>query len=395
MRRLFTIAFALGAAPLFAGTPIATRCDVETTKAGVADVRRLGTCADDKTTNALWHLDRLDSGDGHLDGHYTPVAVHALVYVIDIGIEKDHSEFSDGNIIGGIDVAPKGATPSSCTNPALHPCISPSSLASVLIDSHGTGVASMIGGRRVGVAPGASIVSVYTGGGGAASVFLNAFNKIIEHAWDPATPQVKTAIVNMSNQLPQVKPTPVAYVQLENKMRDMTIGVDRDGNRDPNGKRFLFTVAGGNAAAPSKAGADRGQCGPDYEVILFPASLGASIPGVITVGGTAADNTMWVDSCRGAGIELFAPADDIFAAINTGNDQYRLTAASGTSWSAPIVAGVAARLLTENPDLTPAELEAKLEASPTAITTATDGPSGGRVVFVGAPPIPHRRATRH
>src|SRR5206468_216066 len=101
------------------------------------------------------------------------------------------------------------------------------------------------------------------------------------------------------------------------------------------------------------------------------------------------------DSCRGDGVELFAPAENIFAASSTARDHYRLTASSGTSWSAPIVAGVAARLLTANPDLTPAELEARLEASPTAISGTTTGPSGGRVVFVGAAPIPHRRGVAH
>jgi len=308
--------------------------------------------------------------------------------VIDTGVQSDHVEFSDGGIVGGIDVAPAGAT--KCTQPATHMCIES------LADMHGTGVASMIGGKRVGVAPGASIVSVFTAGGSTPQVFLNAFTEIIKNAWDPATLQVKTAIVNMSNQLGPGSGS--AYAQIEAKMRDMVGGVDRDGKPDPNGKRFLFTISAGNASPPQTAGGVRGQCGPNYEVMLFPASLGKSIAGVITVGGTSKNNTSWVDTCRGDGVELLAPAEDIFAAVNTANTHYRgdaASGASGTSWSAPIVAGVAARYLTANPDLTPAELEAKLEASPTAVTDAFPGPSGGKVVFVGAPILPRRRASRH
>jgi len=363
----------------FLAVQIITRCDSAVIHySSTFDVRTLGACATDKSTNALWHLDRLDSGDGHLDGSYARLPVHALVYVVDTGVEKNHDEFADGNVIAGLDVAPAGAT--QCPEPALHPCIE---LAQV--DTHGTGVASMIGGRHVGVAPGASIVSVFTAGGSSAQVFLDAFNAIIANAWNPAMPQVKTAIVNLSNQLPAATSDSqrAAYAQMEAKMRDMTNGVDRDGKPDPKGKRFLFTIAGGNT----------GQCGSKNEVALFPATLGVSISGAITAGGISKTNTMWSGTCRGDGIELFAPAEDIFAASNTGSNHYRLTASSGTSWSAPIVAGVAARMLTANPDLTPQELESLLESSPSAISDAAPGPADGRVVFV--PTVAHRRSANH
>ena len=389
MNRAAVLAALLSGAPAIFPAQISTRCDSETIHySSSVDVRRLGACSDEKPVDALWHLDRLDSGDGHLDGKFARVQAQALAYVVDIGVEKDHDEFADGNVIAGIDASLVPTV--GCPQPAIHPCIQ-----IPLVDTHGTGVASMIGGRRVGVAPGTSIVSVYTGGGGDADVFLKAFNAIIANAWDPNTPQVKTAVVNMSNQLSAAvgDEQRVKYAQLESKMRDMTNGVDRDGKPDPNGKRFLFTIAAGNAAAPSKPGANRGQCGPNYEVTLFPASLGPSISGVITVGGISKTNTMWSDTCRGDGVELFAPAEDIFAASNTGKDHYRLTASSGTSFAAPIVAGVAARLLTVNPDLTPQELESILESSPSAISDASPGPADGRVVFV--PIIAHRRGVAH
>jgi subtilisin family serine protease len=389
------------AARIAAADSLTTRCDSETIHLPALpasfDVRRLTGCGNEKQNDALWHLDRLDSGDGHLDGHYAAERVHALVYILDSGVEKDHSEFADGNVIAGITFPGKNFGSANCAEQAIHPCFDANFSASALTFTHGTGVASMIGGRRVGVAPGASIVSIVTFGVADPAVFVNALRAIVATSWDPATPQVKTAIVNMSNQMgaATTEEERTIHAAFESLMRDMTNGVDRDGNPDPNGKRFFFTISAGNAAEPAKAGADRGQCGPNYEVKLFPASIGPSIAGVITVGGMTRSNTSWSDSCRGDAVELLAPAEDVFVAIPTAPDHYRQTAASGTSWSAPIVAGVAARYLSENPNLTPAELEAKLEASPTAVTDSVAGPSGGRVVFIGAPIVPRRRATRH
>jgi subtilisin family serine protease len=78
---------------------------------------------------------------------------------------------------------------------------------------------------------------------------------------------------------------------------------------------------------------------------------------------------------------------------------YRLTLDSGNSYSTPIVAGVAARLLTENPNLSPAELETKLEATTSFIFNAPAGSAGGRVVSTrpAAPAVipPRRHGARH
>ena len=57
-------------------------------------------------------------------------------------------------------------------------------------------------------------------------------------------------------------------------------------------------------------------------------------------------------------VTLFAPAKNLFLARNTGPNDYRdarlrAALASGTSWSAPIVAGFAARILEANGNLTP------------------------------------------
>jgi subtilase family protein len=304
---------------VFLSLPIAadsvpTRCETQTlTYTTGVDIRRLGTCRDTGADETLWHLDRLDSIDGHLDGRFERTNANALVYVFDVGVQKDHDEFADGNVIGGIDAVGLSGEGTECPNgdDAVHACIPFPQQA--LSHSHGTGVASLIGGRHAGVAPGTSIVSVRVSS-------------------QPAFASTPTAAGDVS------------LAELEQKIRDMVGGVDANGNPDPNGKRFLFVVAAGNSAAPTTAGGNRGQCGPNNEVILFPSVLGPSLAGLITVGGITKENEFWSGSCSGDDVELLGPAEGVFPAINTGLKDYRLTLNSGNSWSTPIVSGVAARL---------------------------------------------------
>jgi hypothetical protein len=81
-------------------------------------------------------------------------------------------------------------------------------------------------------------------------------------------------------------------------------------------------------------------------------------------------------------------------ASSTGHDHYRsgadiYTADSGTSWSAPIIAGIAARLLQRNPQLSPVAIEAQLRAT---LSLLNDG-SGKVPVFT--PVSAKRRSVSH
>jgi hypothetical protein len=73
-------------------------------------------------------------------------------------------------------------------------------------------------------------------------------------------------------------------------------------------------------------------------------------------------------SNAGPCVTLFAPAKNMFLASPTGPAGYRDARvrgghASGTSWSAPVVAGFAARLLQTNPALTPVQMRSALLAN--------------------------------
>jgi subtilisin family serine protease len=401
MRGTLAALLLFGAVRVAALETVATRCATETLRLAspqTFDVRRLISCSDDQPVNALWYLDRLDSIDGSLDGHFTRTPASALVYVLDSGIEINHDEFADGNVIAGIDVIKElyggGSVGCGSSNEALHPCLNLSSQISLIADAHGTGVASILGGQRVGVAPGVKIISLKAFSS-LTRDWLYTFNVVIRTAWDPSTPNVRTAIINMSAQLDGLQTGgDVSYSQLEQKIRDMTAGVDRNGNPDPKGKRFLFVVAGGNTGALRFDGKGLGDCDLNNQVRIFPATLGPSIAGLITVGGTGRDNHLWSGTCRGPALELLAPAEDVMPAMNSGHDHYRLTYSSGTSYSTPIVAGAAAQLLAREPNLSPAEVEERLEATPSFIIDAPDGSAGGKVVHVVLRPEPRRHAVR-
>jgi subtilisin family serine protease len=245
-------------------------------------------------------------------------------------------------------------------------------------------VASLVAGQTVGVAPDAMIVSVRVMNESALATtrtYLAGLDAIIRHAWDPSAPPFHTAVVNISgwvlerlNSSPD--PAPVPFAMVEQKIRLMIDGVDAEGRRDPiNGKRFFFVVAGNNV--------DNG-CGRSGVVDRFPATLGKSIDGLITVGGMTSDNNWWPGACHG-GLEVLAPSSSIFSATITANDHYRGTRPnlrSGTSFAAPIISGIAARLLSEKPSLTPAELEMAISSTPSRIDVPAASYADGKVGFV-------------
>lgn len=350
---------------------------------------RLGVCSDDAHVDLLWHLDRIDQLTASLDGKYhrRHAGGGAVVYVMDTGVLASHDEFAGpagSRVIAGFDEAGAvsvGASNCESANKALQPCYA--DYLELVGASHGTSVASLVAGQNVGVAPDAMIVSIRVMNESALATtrtYIDGLAAIIKHAWNPATPPFRTAIVNISGWVLEKlasmpDPNPVTYAAVERKIRDMIGGVDAQGRPDPNGKRFLFVVAGNNI--------DNG-CGRAGFVDRFPAILGKDLEGLITVGGMTEENSWWPGACRG-GLEILAPSEGIFSATITANDHYRgqrPNLRSGTSFAAPIISGIAARMLSENPNLGPQELEALIESTPSRIFDPDSSRADGKVAFV-------------
>lgn len=390
VRSAVALLYLLAAAHLGAAV-VSTQCaETEIELDAEHTVARLDRCGEDAPEALLWHLDRIDQIGSTLDGWVDRGngGAGSVIYVMDTGVMASHTEFArasgSSRVIAGFDATSSvtiGRSDCVSDNKALAPCYE--HIDELAAASHGTSVASIAAGRNIGVAPEALVVSIRVmneRGLATTRTYLDGLEAIVRHAWDPASPNVRTAVVNISGWvLERLSGTrainPVAYATVEQKMRDMIAGVDAQGRRDPNGKRFLFVVAANNTD---------GGCGASGVIDRFPALLGERIGGMITVGGMTAHNTNWSGTCRG-GVEVLAPAQQIFSATITANDQYRgrrPNLRSGTSFAAPIIAGIAARLLADRPDLTPEQLENWITATPSRVYDPSDMLAGGRVAYV-------------
>jgi subtilisin family serine protease len=321
---------------------------------------------------------------GALDGKVTRRATGrgAVIYFIDTGVLAAHTEFATAagsRVIGGI--------PAGGNCPPDAPCWFPQNPSGILTVGHGTGVASVAAGRNTGIAPDASLVAVLNAGD--VPFFTAQLKRIIAHAYDPATPSFRTAIINISAVLGLADPH---VPELDALIRRMTTGVNAEGDADPNGKRFFFSVIAGNYYSDPLIN----QCGANDAVLSYPSTLAPLIDGLVAVGGIDRENHYWAGSCKGPVVELLAPAPDVFVASIGANDRYRFKPAasvSGTSWSAPYVSGIAALLLELDPNRSPAELEALLKASPSRVAGLPVPIMPGNEP---TPPTgPRRRSARH
>lgn len=353
-------------------------------------VARLDRCGDGAGAPLLWHLDRIDQVSSELDGKFDRRngGAGGVIYIMDTGVMASHSEFATASgtrVLTGYDATGSvslGRSRCPSADKATAPCYE--GIDELAAASHGTSVASIAAGRNVGVAPDASLVSIRVmneRGLATTRTYLEGLEAIIRHAWEPTSPNVRTAIVNISgwvleqlNGEKRALPL-VTYDAVEQKIRQMIAGVDARGRPDPNGRRFLFIVAANNTD---------GGCGPAGKIDRFPALLGHRVDGLITVGGMTADNVTWSGTCRD-GVEVLAPAQGIFSATITATDHYRgrrPNLRSGTSFAAPIIAGIAARMLTLRPDLTPQQLEWWIASTPSRVDNPSPAMADGRVGFI-------------
>ena len=201
---------------------------------------------------------------------------------------------------------------------------------------HGTGIAGAIvsHARLMGSAPAARILAIRAfaaapnGGESTSFVILKALDYAAAHG---------AQIVNMSFAGPND-----ALIE-----RGISAAV---------AKGIVMVAAAGNAGAKSPP--------------LYPAANRS----VIAVGATDAQDRLFAASNRGGHIAVSAPGVDIF--LPAPDEKYQM--ASGTSFSAAYISGLAALLLVRNPALKPDEVRAIL------MKTARDLGAPGRDDLFGA-----------
>ena len=118
----------------------------------------------------------------------------------------------------------------------------------------------------------------------------------------------------------------------------------------------------------------------------YPANY--NLDNIIVVGATAyaqdeedEDQKAWFSGYGETKVDLFAPGEGVRTTINDGNAiSTSYDSVIGTSFAAPLVTGVAALVLAQNPTYTPAQIKAKILNSVDEIDALSDYcASGGRL----------------
>jgi subtilisin family serine protease len=264
-----------------------------------------------------WGLDRIDDDKG-LDKNYSwsSDGTGVTAYIIDTGIQTNHSEFDNNRASFGFD-AVNDATPNG------QDC-----------DGHGTHVAGTVGGKTYGVAKNVSLVEVRvldcTGSGSWSGVIAGI-------DWVAKNHTAKS-VANMSLGGPASSAVDTAVANAINS------GV-------------TFAVAAGNG---NQAGIGQDAC----------KSSPARVPAALTVGATDKNDTKAKWSNYGTCVDWFAPGVGIVSSVMSGGSE----AWSGTSMATPHTAGVVAQYLSSITTVaTPTQVRAALVAAQSASIVKSAG----------------------
>lgn len=362
-------------------------------------------------TAELYNLDRVDQyGSADLQDRmyrYCKTGLGVTAYVVDTGVWKTHEEFNNlpNRVLNGKNTSGDGGYiwPGEAADYGTYPC--GGDLSNNPNANHGTAVASILGGKDIGVAPEVSIVPVrifkcvVTSTSGTGETALAGLNWIKDATPWTGNPHRnnRPALVNISwyywathDNAGMVArdagaiETAIQALVLDNSQEGWTgISVIVSAN---NQNENQFPCAG----YPSY---------PCYHGQTTPARLAYTnsnnvygVGRVISVGATNRRDERWLcgiepgDTCTdndpgsnfGQAVDLYAPGTLIRSADGSCNTCYRPDYRSGTSFSSPLVAGVVARMLHSNPSLTPVQVWNQIPVSMAA--NPIDPVTGNRMI---------------
>ena len=256
---------------------------------------------------ATWGIDRVDARSG-LSTTFTYTATGAGVtsYIIDTGIDLDHTEFV-GRATKGFDAFTDGQN--DC-------------------NGHGTHVAGTVGGTTYGIAKGTSLVAVRVldcQGSGSWSGVVAGIDWVAQNRRLPAA-------------------------------ANLSLGGGASTTVDDAVKRMIASGVTSVVAAGNGNFLGMAQDACRYSP--------ARVPDAITIGATTKTDAKTSFSNYGNCVDFFAPGAGITSAwIGAGVTETNTI--SGTSMAAPHVAGVAAQYLQLNPAATPLQVRDALFAATT------------------------------
>lgn len=299
----------------------------------------------DVSDAGLWGLDRIDDATAPTRDNsyvYNAEGFGVNAYVLDTGIATTHTQFGVRASVVHDSVSPslsEARSNGDCTPP---PPPTPGNFP------HGSFVAGVIGGTTTGVAKSVNLRGVRMArcnGSIVESEVLDAIDWVTTNAVDPA-------VVNASW-----------------GFSGADVPAVNDAVRASIASGLTWVVAAGNGGA-DQVGDDACSTSP------------AMVSQAIVVGATDIADARTGFSNFGPCLDLFAPGAAVRSAYPL--DPSTTATASGTSFAAPFVAGVAARYLANNTTASPSRVALSIlgNTTPDVVTGAGTG-SPNRLLFSG------------